>query len=251
MTQNQVPRIFHRSQAAAKWARARSRQARGGATYLTDTMARDILERLGFIRFKPNRALIVGEASDVMQAALSADGTTGNVGRLGELDEEQPGPLSSYDLIVHLLGLGMVNDLPGALIHARNGLREGGLFIAAFPGSGSMSKLRQIAIESDGERPAARMHPLVDNRAATGLLERAGFKRQVVDSFPIRVRYPSFLRMINDLRDHGLTRSLTSPVPPLDRQWLARANAAFDAQRESDGKVVETFEILVLTGWRD
>ena len=251
MNRSQVPSIFDRRQAAAKWERARTRQSLGGASYLVDTMASDIAERLDFMRFEPKNALIVGEAKDELQAALAARRAHGNVGMLGQLDEEQPGPQAMFDLVVHLLGLGMVNDLPGALIHARNALAPGGLLIAAFPGAGSMPVLRKVALEADGELPAARMHPLVDNRAATGLLERAGFTRQVVDSYPIRVRYPSFQRLVNDLRDHGLTRSLNSPVPPLTRAWLERANAAFDVLREDDGKVVETFEILVLTGWRD
>ncbi|WP_234032190.1 class I SAM-dependent methyltransferase [Parerythrobacter jejuensis] len=156
-----------------------------------------------------------------------------------------------FDLIVHLLGLGHVNDLPGALVHARNALTKGGLFVAAFPGAGSLATLRAIMLEADGDRPAARMHPLVDSQAATGLLQRAGFARQVVDSFPIKVRYPSITRMISDLRDQGLTRSLTSTVPPLTRASLLRAEEAFDALRDDQGKVTETFEILVLTGWRD
>lgn len=251
MTASQVPNIFDRRHAVAKWRRARARQQLGAATYLIDTMASDIVERLEFMRFEPAKALIVGEARGELQAALAAKGTNGSIGLLGEIDEEKPGPIETFDLVVHLLSLGMVNDLPGALIHGRNALTSGGLFIAAFPGAGSMPVLRQIALEADGERPAARMHPQVDIRAATGLMERAGFKRQVVDSYPIRVRYPSVRRMVNDLRDHGITRSLTSPVPPLNRDWLKRAEAAFDKLREEDGKVVETFEILVLTGWRD
>jgi hypothetical protein len=72
----------------------------------------------------------------------------------------------------------------------------------------------------------------------------------VVDSYPLKVRFSSLAQLISDLRDHGLTRSLNSPVPPLTRNWLARAEAAFDAMREDDGKVTETFEVLVLTGWR-
>jgi len=251
MVNSQVPNIFNRGHASAKWARARSRQQLGGVSYLIDTIASDIAERLDFIRFEPARTLIIGEAGDELQSSLSAKGTTGSVGLLGEIDEEQPGPIEAFNLIVHLLGLAMVNDLPGALIHARNALAPGGLFIAAFPGTGSMPVLRQIALEADGDRPAARMHPQVDIRAATGLLERAGFKRQVVDSYPIRVRFSSLKRMVNDLRDHGITRSLTSPVPPLNRDWLKRAEAAFDPLRDDDDKVIETFEILVLTGWRD
>ena len=251
MTTQSVPNIFNRRRASAKWSRSRDRQRlHGGASYLSDTIADDVAERLDFMQVKPSRALVVGDASGRLVKALTDKGAEGNVGRLGEFEEEQPGPPAAFDLVVHLLGLGMVNDLPGAMIHARNALAEGGLFIAAFPGAGSMPVLRKLALAADGERPAARMHPLVDNRAGTALLERAGFSRQVVDSFPIRVRYPSLARMIGDLRDHGLTSSLASPAPPLTREGWARAEALFDEMREDDGKVAETFEILTLTGWR-
>jgi SAM-dependent methyltransferase len=252
MTTAQVPRIFDRRQFAAKMERARYRQHHcGGVRYLADTMAGDIAERLDFMRFAPPRALVVGDAGQTLLNHLDQNGSLPVQGLLGAFDEERPGPPEAFDLIVHLLGLGMVNDLPGALIHARGALAEGGLFLAAFPGAGSMPALRRIAMSADAERPAARMHPLVDNRAATGLLDRAGFTRQVVDSYPIEVRYPSLAQMLADLRDHGLTRSLTSPVPPLSRAWLARAEAAFDALRDGgDGKVTERFEILVLTAWR-
>lgn len=252
MSMPQVPRIFDRLQFAAKMERARCRQRQGGgATYLTDTMAGDVIERLDFMQFEPPRALVIGDVAGKLLRHLHDAGTACTQGQLGQFDEERPGPPEAFDLIIHLLGLGMVNDLPGGLIHARNALAEGGLFIAAFPGAGSMPALRRIALTADGDRPAARMHPQIDLRGATGLMERAGFKRQVVDSYPIRVRFPSFSRMLADLRDHGLTRSLTSPAPPLTRDWLARAEAAFDTLREGeDGKVVERFEMLVLTGWR-
>lgn len=251
MSASSVPRIFNRSEASAKWRRSRSRQRlHGGASYLAQTIADDIAERLDFIRLEPATALVIGDSSGTLRSALQAGGTESTLLPLGDIDEEQPGPLEAYDLIAHLVGLGMVNDLPGALIHARRSLRAGGLFIAAFPGAGSLPALRQILLAADGERPAARLHPQVDTRAATALLERAGFARQVVDSFPLRVRFAALDRLIGDLRDHGLTRSLASPAPPLTRAWLARANAAFDTLREDDGKVTETFEILVLTGWR-
>ncbi|AWW74721.1 methyltransferase [Erythrobacter sp. KY5] len=251
MTSPQVPRIFDRKLAAAKWARARFRQSRAsGASYLYDTVADDIDDRLDFMRFKPSGAMVVGDATGTLTRALEAQGADCTTMQLGEFDEEKPSAFEAYDLILHLLGLGTVNDLPGALIHARNALREGGLFIGAFPGSGSLPALRQISLAADADRPAPRMHPLVDLRGATGLMERALFKRQVVDSYPVNVRFGSLRRMIEDLRDHGLTRSLNTPAPQLTRDWLARAEAAFDDLRDEDGKVTETFETLVLTGWR-
>ena len=233
------PRIFDRRKAPAKWNRAHARQ---GATFLSETMAKDIADRLEFMRFEPHNSLVIGDVPHILPATAR--------GELGVFDEEHPWPSDAHDLIVHLLGLGMVNDLPGALIHARNALAEGGLFMAAFPGAGSVPVLRQLALAADGDRPASRIHPQVDNRAGTALLERAGFARQVVDSYPLKVRYSSLDRLISDLRDHGLTSSLASPSPPMTRTGWQRAREAFDALREDDGKVTETFEILVLTGWR-
>lgn len=246
------PVIFNRSETAAKFARARDRQRlHDGATYLPDTIANDLVERLDFMNFAPSNSLIIGDATGALPSHLDSKGCQGSIGLLGEVDEEKPGPTETYDLIAHLMGLGMVNDLPGALIHGRNMLKQGGLFVAAFPGAGSLPVLRQLTLAADGDRPAARMHPLVDNRAGTALLERAGFSRQVVDSYPIRVRFPTLDRLISDLRDHGLTSSLASPSPPLTRDGWQRAKALFETLRDGDdGKVTETFNILVLTGWR-
>ena len=245
------PNIFSRQQAASKWARARHRmQSDKAAAYLTETIVEDLLDRLGFMRFQPNRALIIGDSTGGLQSDLAAKGAVGNVGLLGEFDEEAPGPAEMFDLIIHLLGLGHVNDLPGALIHARSALKPGGLFVAAFPGAGSLPVLRKIMLSADGDRPAPRIHPQVDNQAGAGLLQRAGFSKHVVDSYPIRVRFPSLKRLTEDLRDHGLTRSLATPVPPITKAGWQRALDMFDELRDEDGKVTETFEILVLTGWR-
>jgi SAM-dependent methyltransferase len=243
MSAPQVPQIFDRKAAAAKWTRARARQTRAGsASYLTSSITDDIADRLDFMRFDSESALVVGSELTGLKAATCAN--------LGEFNEEAPFGFEQHDLIAHILGLGSVNDLPGSLIHARNALKPDGLFIAAFPGAGSLRTLRQISLKADADKPSARMHPLVDNRAGTALLERAGFARKVVDSYPLKVRFSSLDQLISDLRDHGLTRSLTSAVPSLTREWLARAQAAFDQMREDDSKVTETFEILVLTGWR-
>lgn len=248
---NAPPRIFDRTRAAAKWSRARARQSRtNAANYLNETLADDLADRLDFMRTSAGKALVIGNASAELSRILRSSGAHIDTAMLGQFNEETPSGFETYDLIIHLLGLGMVNDLPGALIHARNALTDGGLFMAAFPGAGSMPVLRKLALAADGDRPAARLHPQVDNRAGTALLERAGFSRQVVDSYPVKVRYSSPDRLIADLRDHGLTGSLTSPAPPITRTGWQQACKAFDDLREDDSKVTETFNILTLTGWR-
>lgn len=245
------PTIFSRRQAAAKWNRARSRWQRGkAATFLSDALADDIIDRIDFIRLEPKLALFVGDMTNRLPATFQERGTEVKLGLLGAFDEEKPADVPGFDLIVHLLGLGHVNDLPGALIHAHRALAEGGLFIAAFPGAGSLPNLRRIALAADGDRASPRMHPLVDNLAASGLLQRAGFRRQVVDSFRLNLRYGAFETMVNDLRDHGLTRALNTPSPAWTRAHLERAKAEFEAMRDDEGKVPETIEILVMSGWR-
>lgn len=245
------PQIFSRRQAAAKWDRALRRHAcHAGTSFLSDNLAADILERLDFIRMQPARALLVGDLSASLLSTIRGRGTAVDIGMLGSFDEERPAARPGYDLIAHLLGLGHVNDLPGALIHARHALAEDGLFIAAFPGAGSLPALRRIALAADGERAAPRMHPLIGNQAAAALLQRAGFRKQVVDSYRINLRYGAFSTLVSDLRDHGLTRALATPSPPWTRAGLARAKAEFEALRDDQGKVPEAFEILVLSGWR-
>lgn len=251
MTEPRVPTIFSRRRALAKWSRIEPRLKRAdAATYIADTIAEDIIERLEFMRAEPTNALVIGDTTGKLVQWLDQRGTAGKSVALGSFDEAQPWAESGFDLVVHLMGLGHVNDLPGALLHARGALAEGGLFVAAFPGAGSLPNLRQIMLTADGERPSARMHPLVDNQAGAALLQRAGYKRQVVDSIPLRVRFGSLERMVGDLRDHGLTSALATGPEPLSKAAYRRALGAFDALRDGDGKVAESIEILTLTGWR-
>jgi hypothetical protein len=245
------PTIFSRAQTSAKWARARSRSRRAEtARYLTSNLAEELADRIDFMQMTPSQSLVVGDTSGTLETDLSQRGSIVTEAALDAFDAEAPSQPHSYDLFIHLMGLGMVNDLPGALIHARNRLKEGAVFFAAFPGAGSLPVLRELSMIADGDRPAARMHPLVDNRAGTALLERAGFARQVVDSYAVKVRFSSLDRLVEDLRDHGLTNSLASQAPVLTREGWRRAHEAFDARKDADGKVTETFEMLVLTGWR-
>lgn len=233
MAQPPVPKIFSQHRRTARDARATILCAKRETTpWLIDEMRQDLTERIEFMRLEPTRSLEM------------------EVGTSGAFDEEKPIPGGPFDLITSVARLDTVNDLPGALIHLRNALAPGGLMIAQLLGAGSLPMLRKIMLTADGDRPAARIHPQVDNRAATALLERAGFARQVVDSATIKASYRSFDRLIADLREQALTSVLVSPAPYLGKAGLARARAAFDAQKDSEGRVTETFEILTLTGWR-
>ncbi|MGV3512077.1 MAG: methyltransferase domain-containing protein [Novosphingobium sp.] len=222
--------------------------------YIIDDMVEDVLERLSFLRHEPRRALAIGDWTDAIAATLSASGAT--VDRrdpaLGDVvfDEEAPYPApSDYDFIACLGTLDTVNDLPGALVHLRRALADGGLMIACFHGAGSLPTLRAIMLDADADRPSPRIHPQVDVRAGGQLLQRAGFADPVIDSHHIVVRFRSFDSMIADIRAQGLGNCLARPGAPLGKAALTRAHAAFEARKGEDGKVTERFEILTLSGW--
>lgn len=246
MNSPRPPVIF----ALARRQRARRRmlamQAGGNAPhYLIDDMVEDVIERLAFLRHVPRRALVIGEHRGSLAARLRNNGADAVEWEPARgFDEEQPFPDAGFDFIASLAALDTVNDLPGALIHIRNALAPGGLAIASFAGAGSLPALRAAMLQADGERPAPRLHPMVDVRAGGQLLQRAGWADPVVDARSLEVRFSSLDRLVADLRAQGLSNVLARPGPPLTRAALARARAAFGTG------TLECLEILTLSGWK-
>jgi hypothetical protein len=227
----------------------------GAPRYLIDDMIDDLHDRIGFVRLKVEKALIIGDFTGQVSAALRARGASVSIAEpADDLDEERPlaeagFDLAGFDLIASFGTLDTVNDLPGALIHIRNALAPGGMAVMSFVGAGSLPVLRAVMLEADGERPAPRIHPQIDVRAGAQLLQRAGFADPVADSRTLDVRFGALERLIGDLRAQGLSNVLDRPGAPLGKPAIATAAAAF-ADRSIDGRVAESFEIITLTGWK-
>lgn len=248
-TPSAPPRIFSMSRkhmAAAR--REVARNNPGAARYVIDDMVEDVLDRLSFLRHVPATALVLGDWTGALAAALAAQGCS--VTDLPDPNDEAPLPGGGFDLIASLGRLDTVNDLPGALIHLRNALGEGGLMIASFPGFGSLHNLRAAMQTADGDRPAARFHPMVDVRAGGQLLQRAGLAQPVIDTRSLKVRFGSLDSLVSDLRDQGLGSVLANRAPALSISQLHAAREAFLSHADEDGRVTESFEILTLSGWR-
>lgn len=245
-----VPQIFDTRRREQRLERAIARQGQSGAAHwLCDAMAEDVIERLDFVRFAGQRALVAGLGGQAVGTHFEQRGVAASTAL--RLDVERPLPDGPFDAIVSVGELDTVNDLPGALIHLRHALAPGGLLLATVVGAGSLPALRNAMLAADGDRPAARIHPQIDNRAASALLQRAGFARQVVDHYPLVARYGSLERLVADLRDQGLTSVLADRAPTLSKSGLARAREAFAERAEPDGKTSERFEVLTLTAWKD
>lgn len=240
------PAIFDPARRIAARRRMLALQAKPDAPrYVMNDMTEDMIERLGFLRHAPARALLIGDWTGALAQHLQASGTlvTGADPASGFADEA-PLPFGPFDFIASLGTLDTVNDLPGALIHLRAALAPGGLMMASLPGAGSLPVLRAAMLSADGTRPAPRIHPQVDVRAGGQLLQRAGFADPVVDSRSLEVRFGSLDRMVADLRAQGLGNVLARSGPPLGKGALARASGAFGESR------LEHFEILTLSGWK-
>jgi hypothetical protein len=250
MTGLSVPTIFSETRRVARMRRSAHRLGRATdpATFLLDDMAEDMIDRLGFVRHAPANALLIGASPPELVTYLSQAGSAVTLRPTANPAEPLAG--GGYDFIGVIGQLDAVNDLPGALIHLRAALTPGGFVIASFIGGQSLPALRAAMLAAEPDRPAARLHPLVDARAAPSLLQRAGWKDPVVDTHTLAVRYASLDRLVSDLRDQGLGNALAKPAAPLGKAALARARAAFAARAEADGKVTESLEIVTLTGRR-
>lgn len=236
---------------AARWRRAALQAGPAAPRYVMADMVDDVIDRLGFLRVTPRRALVIGEWTGSLAAQLRAAGSDVTEAEpVDGLAEEQPYPMGQMDFIASLGTLDTVNDLPGALIHLRSALAPGGLMIASFLGAGSLPSLREAMRAADGERPAPRVHPQVDVRAGGQLLQRAGFADPVVDYRTLTVRFGSMAALVADLRAQGLGNVLARWGPPLNRDQRTAARRAFEASGGIEQKVTERFELLTLSGWR-
>ena len=250
----QPPEIFDR--AARRRQRDRAAPDYAAHDFLRAAMLEGIHDRLGAVKrdftdvldlgcfdggFVAPPGTRVARLDPGFAFARVAGGVQGDEDRL-------PFANGAFDLVVAAGTLDTVDDLPGALTLARRVLRPDGLFLGAFIGGGSLSTLRRVLREAESQRPVARLHPMVDVRAAGDLLVRAGFALPVADVETLNVRYRNLARLLGDLRGTGEANVLAERHP-LARATLARAAEAFDALADPDGRVAERFDLVFLTGW--
>ncbi|WP_066556729.1 methyltransferase domain-containing protein [Croceicoccus bisphenolivorans] len=253
------PRIFSpQRRLSARLRMARLRERGEAVSTISRELAADALDRLGFLNRQFARVLVIGDTTGAFAAGIVAAGIGGAesitvadpCAALGEsIDEERPLPGGPYDLIVSLGLLDSVNDLPGALTLMKRALAADGLMIASFIGAGSLPALRKVMIAADGERPAPRIHPQVDVRAAGQLMTRIGFASPVVDGWSFDVGFEDLGQLVADLRAQASCNVLADPGPAFGKAAMQRARNAFADEAGEDGLVRERFEVVTLSGW--
>lgn len=233
----------------------RDRAARNFEPFLLDEMLGGITDRLHSVNRTFSKILDLGtfDGRFTFQGAeitrLDAGARFAAQAAAVQGDEDLPHfPDGSFDLVISAGVLDQVNDVPGALALIRRALKPDGLFLGAFLGAGTLSTLRSVLREAEGDRPAARFHPQIDVRAGGDLLSRAGFTMPVSDLETLQVRYSSIFGLFRDLRGTANTNLLPG-TPPLTRTSVARAAQLFADKADPNGRTTEQYEIIYLTGW--
>ena len=242
---NYTPQIFDNRRRMA--IRARAVACGVEQSFLLAKMADELAERLAYVSRTFENALLIGPIAAFSDRILGerAPNVTADI----VLDEEAiTYPPGSFDLVISAGTLDSVNDLPGALVQIRRVLKPDGLFLGTMFGAGSLQTLKSAMLVADGASVQPHIHPQIDLRAISDLMTRAGFALPVTDIDKLSVRYGDWRRLVNDLRNAGVSNAL-SGSRRFNRSLPAALDTSWPAAQEADGRVNENFHFLQLSGW--
>ena len=250
--------------------RQRQRAADSGTfvDFLKNMMVEDLVDRLALINRQFTRILDLGSHDGRLGQALAARYPDASIiyadpaegwlrGRPHAVACDAdflPFKDEAFDLVVSAGLLHWTNDMPGALIQINRALKPDGLFMAAFPGGGTLYELRRALIDAEEEltgRVAPRVAPMIEVRDAGSLLQRASFAMPVADSDHFTITYGDPLKLFAELRAMGETNAQASrPRSFLRRDVLMRAAALYAERFGLDGgRIPATVELISLQGW--
>lgn len=157
-------------------------------------------------------------------------------------------------IITNVNTLAIVDDVPAVLQTVHDSLPANGLFLAAFYGGSTLFELRASLLAAETAvcgGAARRVAPTIDAGTAAQLLQRAGFSLPVVDTETITATYPSVRALVGDLRAAGLSGVLAEQRPLPRAVWDTTEQYYRTHYGADDNtRIVATFEIVFLSGWK-
>ena len=156
-----------------------------------------------------------------------------------------------YDLIIHAMGLHVLNDPVGQLVQVSHALEPDGMFLACLFGGQTLQELRGAFATAEARVMGGispRVSPMGEIRELGGLIGRAGFAQPVADNFSFTVDYAHPFRLMQDLRNMGETNVMHDRMRHMSRDLLREV---LDAYPQNDaGRYPATFDLIFLTGWK-
>ncbi len=162
----------------------------------------------------------------------------------------------TFDLIISMFSLHWVNDIPSFLKQVHGLLKDGGAFLACFPGEETLTELRDSVTYAEAEIHGGispRISPFIQVKDAGRLLQHAGFTLPVSDVDRITLLYSDVTKLMHDLRGMGETNALMErSQKPFTRELLATIQAHYQhGYATEEGLLPATFDIINLTGWKN
>lgn len=262
-----MDRLFDLDLVTENRRRAHMRRA-DGADFLLQVAAGELADRLSLVERHFEQAVELHGASGATARKCMETGRIGNLRRVethsnfAEADEalteapleQVPLEEQSVNLVLSPLALHITNDTPGVLIQIRKALKPDGLFLAAVPGAGTLTELRDVLLSTEIELSGGaspRVIPFADIRDIGALMQRAGFTLPVVDTQTYTVRYDSIFGLMRDLKAMGMANPLIDRSrKPLGRHFFLRAAERYaERYADPDGRIRATFVFIYVSGW--
>ncbi len=163
--------------------------------------------------------------------------------------ERLPFAEQSFDLVFSSLAMPWSNDVGTTLKELARVSRPGALLMFSSFGPGTLSELAEAW---QGLDSYPHVHPFVDMHDVGDAMLASGFAQPVVDSETIRLEYPAFRPLLEDLRNIGASnadvsrrRGLMTPAQ------LRRLETGYREHGFEDGKFVATYEVVYGHAWLD
>lgn len=234
---------------AARLVRRQRALRREARPFLAERIVDEWLERLGPVSRRFESILATGVPPALHTRLQKLGDEVRFAGSIDALAEEEE---ASLDLILIMGELDSRDELRLLFRIIASRLSPGGLLAGAIPGGQSLPALRQALHSADREAGgafAARSHPRIEPGALATLLGEAGLSDAVVDIDRLTLRYRSFDRLINDLRDHAATNVLIArPRRGMGKAGLAAARLAF-VEAGDGSATTERVDLLHFAAW--
>ncbi|NEX23001.1 malonyl-ACP O-methyltransferase BioC [Thiorhodococcus mannitoliphagus] len=254
--------------------RARQSFERAAQTYdsvavLQREIADRMLERLDYVRLRPERILDVGTGTGYAIDGLTrrypksrvialdfAHGMLGQARRRGSWmrrpwcicgDAEQlPLGDASVDLIVSNATFQWCNDLERTFGECLRVLRPGGLFMFTTFGPDTLRELREAWSQVDAD---THVSPFLDMHDIGDTLTRVRFADTVMDAERLTLTYAHAQDLMRDLKILGAHNATAQrPRALTGRARLRALEAAYEAYR-SEGRLPASYEVVYGHAW--
>ena len=257
-TKNSIPIIFDRKKILYK---------NFDKIKLYKNIAHEISQRLNETTFSYNYGIEINSKSNEAHSIINKSNKINNLYRTSlhsknltkNLDivcDEELLPLKNngFNLIFSILGLNLINDLPGTLKQIHDALKPNGLFIATFWGQGTLIPLSESLAYADEKILGGlyqRTYPFCDIKTLGNLMQRAGFNNPVADVEKIIYSYKNIIEIIYDIRRLSEKNILSARKKSFTPKSIFKEAEKYLYSKHSEKSEIKIpYNIVFVSGWK-